>query len=122
MLKPAALSKRVATFLIAAAGAGFLYAGGPSGKEARAADDCAAAGKVAEAVKTLATGEIAALNLSKDSREDRRLRLYRSRRQAGVNFELQGQAPAAERLGDLVRALPRRNAGARQASGGIGFP
>jgi thiol-disulfide isomerase/thioredoxin len=65
MLKPAALSKRVATFLIAAAGAGFLYAGGPSGKEARAADDCAAAGKVAEAVKTLATGEIAALNLSK---------------------------------------------------------
>lgn len=64
MKKPAAFSRRLATFVWAAAGAGFLYAGGPSGKEARAAD-CAAAAKTAEAVKDLARGEVAAMNVSK---------------------------------------------------------
>lgn len=60
----AAFPRRVATFMMAAAGAGFLYAGGPSGKEARAAD-CAAAARTAEAVKDLAKGEVAAMNISK---------------------------------------------------------
>ncbi|HEY8163586.1 MAG TPA: TlpA disulfide reductase family protein [Methylocystis sp.] len=64
MKKPAAFPRRLATFLIAAAGAGFLYAGGPSVKEARA-EDCAGAAKMAEAVKDLATGEVAAMNISK---------------------------------------------------------
>jgi thiol-disulfide isomerase/thioredoxin len=64
MKMPAVLPRRVATVLIAAAGAGFLYAGGPSGKEARAAD-CAKGAKVAEAVKDLAKGEVAAMNVSK---------------------------------------------------------
>ncbi|MEK4032726.1 redoxin family protein [Methylocystis sp. IM3] len=62
MKKPAA--SRLATFIFAAAGAGFLYAGGPSGKEARAAD-CAAAAKVADAVKDLARGEVAAMTIAK---------------------------------------------------------
>ncbi|WP_363350284.1 thiol:disulfide interchange protein TlpA [Methylocystis echinoides] len=62
MKKPAAY--RLATLLIAAAGAGFLYAGGPSGKEARAAE-CAGAAKVAEAVKDLAKGEVAAMTIAK---------------------------------------------------------
>lgn len=62
MKKPAA--SRLATFVIAAAGAGFLYAGGPSGKEARAAD-CAGAAGVAAAVKDLAKGEVAAMMISK---------------------------------------------------------
>ncbi len=60
--KPAAL--RPATLLMAAAGAGFLYAGGPGGKEARAAD-CAASAKIAEATKDLARGEVAAMTISK---------------------------------------------------------
>lgn len=64
MNKPAAFPRRLATLVMAAAGAGFLYAGGPSGKEARAAD-CAAAAKTAEAVKDLARGEVAAMNISK---------------------------------------------------------
>jgi thiol-disulfide isomerase/thioredoxin len=64
MKKPAAFPRRLATFLIAAAGAGFLYAGGPSVKEARA-EDCAGAAKMAEAVKDLAKGEVAAMNISK---------------------------------------------------------
>lgn len=62
MKKPAA--SRLATFMLAAAGAGFLYAGGPSGKEARAAD-CAGAAKVADAVKDLARGEVAAMTIAK---------------------------------------------------------
>lgn len=64
MKKSAAFPRRLATLALAAAGAGFLYAGGPSGKEARAAD-CAGAAKVAEAVKDLARGEVAAMNVSK---------------------------------------------------------
>lgn len=64
MKMPAAFPRRLATFLIAAAGAGFLYAGGPSVKEARA-QDCAGAAKAAEAVKDLAKGEVAAMNISK---------------------------------------------------------
>jgi thiol-disulfide isomerase/thioredoxin len=60
----AAFSRRLATLMMATAGAGFLYAGGPSGKEARAAD-CAGGAKVAEAVKDLAKGEVAAMNISK---------------------------------------------------------
>jgi thiol-disulfide isomerase/thioredoxin len=64
MNKPAAFQRRIATIFLAAAGAGFLYAGGPSVKEARAAD-CAGAAKVAEAVKDVARGEIAAMNISK---------------------------------------------------------
>ncbi|RTL79322.1 MAG: redoxin domain-containing protein [Hyphomicrobiales bacterium] len=62
MKKPAA--SRLATFIFAAAGAGFLYAGGPSGKEARAAD-CAGAAMVADAVKDLARGEVAAMTIAK---------------------------------------------------------
>jgi thiol-disulfide isomerase/thioredoxin len=49
---------------MAAAGAGFLYAGGPGGKEARAAD-CVASAKIAEATKDLARGEVAAMTISK---------------------------------------------------------
>ncbi|WP_424360421.1 thiol:disulfide interchange protein TlpA [Methylocystis parvus] len=64
MNKPAAFTRRLATFVFAAAGAGFLYAGGPSVKEARA-EDCAGAAKVAEAVKDIAKGEVAAMNISK---------------------------------------------------------
>lgn len=64
MTKPAAFSRRLATCFIAAAGAGFLYAGGPSVKEARA-EGCAGATKIAEAVKDLAKGEVAAMNISK---------------------------------------------------------
>ncbi len=64
MRKPAAFPRRLAVFAMATAGAGFLYAGGPSGKEARAAD-CAAAARTAEAVKDLAKGEVAAMNVSK---------------------------------------------------------
>jgi thiol-disulfide isomerase/thioredoxin len=64
MKKPAAFPRRLATFVFAAAGAGFLYAGGPSVKEARA-EDCAVAAKVAEAVKDIAKGEVAAMNISK---------------------------------------------------------
>ena len=51
-MKKPAFPRRLATLAFAAAGAGFLYAGGPSGKEARAAD-CAGAAKVAAAVKDL---------------------------------------------------------------------
>jgi thiol-disulfide isomerase/thioredoxin len=68
MKKPAAFPRRLATYVIAAAGAGFLYAGGPSGKEGlsrAAAQECTAAGKIAEAVKDLAKGEVAAMNVSK---------------------------------------------------------
>ncbi len=64
MKKSAALTRRFATFVIAATGAGFLYAGGASVKEARAAD-CASSAKVAEAVKDLAKGEVAAMNIAK---------------------------------------------------------
>ncbi len=64
MKKPAASSRRFATLVLAAAGAGFLSAGGPSGKEARAAD-CAAAARTAEAVKDFAKGEVAAMTISK---------------------------------------------------------
>jgi thiol-disulfide isomerase/thioredoxin len=64
MRKPAAFPRRLATLVMAGACAGFLYAGGPSGKEARAAD-CAGAAKTAEAVKDLAKGEVAAMNISK---------------------------------------------------------
>ena len=64
MRKPAALPRRLATFVFAAASAGFLYAGGPSVKEARA-EDCAAAAKIAESVKDAAKGEVAAMNISK---------------------------------------------------------
>ncbi len=64
MKKPAAFPRRLATFVFAAAGAGFLYAGGPSVKEARA-EDCAGAAKVTEAVKDIAKGEVAAMNISK---------------------------------------------------------
>lgn len=66
MKKPAAFPRRLATLVFAAAGAGFLYAGGPSVKEARA-EDCAGAAKVAEAVKDIARGEVAAMNISKKS-------------------------------------------------------
>jgi len=62
-MKTPASPRRLATFLIAAAGAGFLYAGGPSGKEAQAAD-CAGAAKMAGAVKDLARGEVAAMTIS----------------------------------------------------------
>lgn len=64
MTKPAAFSRRVATLFLAAAGAGFLYAGGPSVKEARA-EDCAGAARTADAVRDLAKGEVAAMNISK---------------------------------------------------------
>lgn len=64
MNKPAAFPRRLATLVFAAAGAGFLYAGGPSVKEARAGD-CAGAAKVAEAVKDVARGEVAAMNVSR---------------------------------------------------------
>ena len=66
MKKPTAFPRRVATVIFAAAGAGFLYAGGPSGKEPRA-DGCAAAAKAAETLKDLAKGEVAAMNVSKAS-------------------------------------------------------
>jgi thiol-disulfide isomerase/thioredoxin len=68
MKKPAAFPRRLATYVIAAAGAGFLYAGGPSGKEGlslAAAQECAASGKIAEAAKDLAKGEVAAMNVSR---------------------------------------------------------
>jgi thiol-disulfide isomerase/thioredoxin len=68
MKKPAALPRRLVTFVLAAAGAGFLYSGGPSGKEGISqarAEDCAGAAKVAEAVKDIAKGEVAAMNISK---------------------------------------------------------
>jgi thiol-disulfide isomerase/thioredoxin len=68
MKKPAAFPRRLATFVIAAASAGFLYAGGPSGKEGMSqarAEDCAGAAKVADAVKDLAKGEVAAMNISR---------------------------------------------------------
>jgi len=64
MKKPADLPSRLATLVFAAAGAGFLYAGGPSVKEARA-EDCAAAAKMAEAVRDVAKGEVAAMNISR---------------------------------------------------------
>jgi thiol-disulfide isomerase/thioredoxin len=64
MTKPAAFPRRLATLAIATAGAGFLYASGPSVKEARA-EACANAAKVAEAAKDLARGEVAAMNISK---------------------------------------------------------
>lgn len=64
MTKTVAFPRRLTTMLIAAAGAGFLYAGGPSGKEARAAD-CAGAAKTAAAVADLARGEVAAMTISK---------------------------------------------------------
>lgn len=64
MTKPAAFSRRVATLFLAAAGAGFLYVGGPSVKEARA-EDCAGAARTADAVRDLAKGEVAAMNISK---------------------------------------------------------
>jgi thiol-disulfide isomerase/thioredoxin len=60
--KPA-FPRRPTSLVLAAAGAGFLYAGGASVKEARAAD-CAGAAKVAESVKDLAKGEVAAMNIS----------------------------------------------------------
>ncbi|WP_457798708.1 thiol:disulfide interchange protein TlpA [Methylocystis sp. S23] len=63
MKKPAAFPRSLATFVLAAAGAGFLYAGGPSVKEARA-EDCAGAAKIAEAVKDMAKGEVAAMSIS----------------------------------------------------------
>jgi thiol-disulfide isomerase/thioredoxin len=62
-MKTPASPRRLATFLFAAASAGFLYAGGPSGKEAQAAD-CAGAAKMAGAVKDLARGEVAAMTIS----------------------------------------------------------
>jgi thiol-disulfide isomerase/thioredoxin len=65
MRSPPAFSRRLASLALAAAGAGFLYAGGPSGKEALGAEACAAAGKIASAVKDLARGEVAAMNISK---------------------------------------------------------
>jgi thiol-disulfide isomerase/thioredoxin len=64
MKKPAAYPRRLATFILAAAGAGFLYAGGPGVKEARAAE-CAAAARAAEAAKDAAKGEVAAMTLAK---------------------------------------------------------
>jgi thiol-disulfide isomerase/thioredoxin len=64
MKKPAAITRRLAILFFAAAGAGFLYAGGSSVKQARA-DDCAQAAKVADAVKDMAKGEVAAMNISK---------------------------------------------------------
>jgi len=64
MNKPAAFPRRLATLVFAAAGAGFLYAGGASVKEARA-EDCAGAAKVAEAVRDVAKGEVAAMNIAK---------------------------------------------------------
>jgi thiol-disulfide isomerase/thioredoxin len=60
----AAFPRRLATLAFAAASAGFLYAGGPSGKEAWAAE-CAGAAKVADAVKDLARGDVAAMTISK---------------------------------------------------------
>ncbi|WP_330083804.1 thiol:disulfide interchange protein TlpA [Methylocystis iwaonis] len=68
MKKLAAFPRRLATFVIAAAGAGFLYAGGPSGKEAVSqahAEDCAGAAKTADAVKDIAKGEVAAMTIAK---------------------------------------------------------
>jgi thiol-disulfide isomerase/thioredoxin len=64
MKKPAAVPRRLATLVFAAAGAGFLYAGGSSVKQARA-EDCAQAAKVADAVKDMAKGDVAAMNISK---------------------------------------------------------
>jgi thiol-disulfide isomerase/thioredoxin len=64
MRLPPAFSRRLASLALAAAGAGFLYAGGPSGKEARA-EDCAISSRIAEAAKDLARGEVAAMNISK---------------------------------------------------------
>lgn len=63
-MKKPVFPRRLATIILAAAGAGFLYAGGPGGKEARA-EDCAAGAKIAEAVKDLAHGEVAAMTISK---------------------------------------------------------
>lgn len=69
MRTPTAFSRRLASFALAAAGAGFLYVGGPSGKEgvavASEGEACAASGKIAAAVKDLAKGEVAAMNISK---------------------------------------------------------
>lgn len=69
MRTPTAISRRLASLALAAAGAGFLYAGGPGGKEGAAAaaegGACAASGKIAAAVKDLAKGEVAAMNISK---------------------------------------------------------
>jgi len=65
MKKPFAFPQRLASLALAAAGAGFLYLGGPSGKEAAAEEACAVSAKMAEAVKDLAKGDVAAMNISK---------------------------------------------------------
>ncbi|PPD46707.1 MAG: thiol:disulfide interchange protein [Methylocystis sp.] len=64
MMKMPAFPRRPTSLVLAAAGAGFLYAGGPGVKEARA-EDCAGASRIAESVKDIARGEVAAMNISK---------------------------------------------------------
>lgn len=67
MIMPTAFPRRFASVALAAAAAGFLYAGGPSGKEAMAAegDSCASAAKIAEASKDFAKGDVAAMTIAK---------------------------------------------------------
>jgi len=70
MIKPFAVSRRLATIALAIIMGAVLYAGGLSGKEdaARAADGpaCSASAKIAAAVDPLAKGDLAALSIAKN--------------------------------------------------------
>ncbi|MCC3245644.1 TlpA family protein disulfide reductase [Methylocystis sp. WRRC1] len=65
MKTPSAFPRRLTSLAFVAASAGFLYLGGPSGKEALAEEACGASARIADSVKDLARGDVGAMNISK---------------------------------------------------------
>jgi len=65
MKSPSDRPRRLSSLALVAASAGFLYGGGPSGKEAVAGETCGASVRIAENVRDLATGAVAAMNISR---------------------------------------------------------
>ena len=67
----------------------------------------------------LAQGEVAALNVAKSPTPPPALIAFEAADGKKLTLaDFKGRARAAQPVGDLVRALPRRNAGARPAAGG----
>ena len=102
---------------LAAVAAGAVLYGtvAPAGK---AASDCPAdSAKLAARLAPLAKGELAALQVASEPRRAEQFAFERDGRRQADACRFQGPRGAAQPVGDLVRALPGGDAGARSASG-----
>ena len=100
---------------VVAAGAVLYGTVAPAGK---AASDCPAnSAKLAARLAPLAKGELAALQVASEPRRAVQIAFQREDGGKLTLADFHGRAVLLKSVGDLVRSLPGRDAGARPASG-----